>query len=303
VRNPVSKSAAWLHAMRLRTLPLAVSGIICGAAVARMDSVFSFIILFLSLLTAMLLQILSNFANDYGDFMKGTDNEKRIGTKRALQSGILTPAEMKTGMYLSGTLAFASGILMLLYALHPGPIFWLFLGTGVAAIWAAVKYTVGRRAYGYSGWGDLFVFIFFGPVAVVGAAWLHTGHLVSAAIWPAITIGLFATAVLHINNIRDMENDRNSGKHNLALKLGLNGSRIYICFILTIAMASSIIYSFKFLNHSIYETVWVFTLTPMLMVLKGVLKQEPSPAYNGLLKGMSLTTLCYALLFSIVHFI
>lgn len=289
--------------MRLRTLPLAVSGIICGAAVARMDSVFSFIILFLSLLTAILLQILSNFANDYGDFMKGTDNEKRIGNKRALQSGILTPAEMKTGMYITGIMAFVSGILMLLYAFHPGPVFWLFLLTGLSAIWAAVKYTVGKKAYGYSGWGDVFVFIFFGPIAVMGSTWLHTGHLVVASTWPAITIGLFSAAVLHINNIRDMENDRASGKHTLALKLGLKGSRIFICFIMAIAMTASMIYTFKYLNHALYEPVWVFALTPMLMVLKGVLKRDPSSEYNSLLKGMSITTLFYALLFSIVHFI
>ena len=185
-------------------------------------------------------------------------------------------------------------------AFKPGPIFLLFFAAGIAAILAAFKYTMGKKAYGYKGLGDVFVFIFFGLVSVCGSAWLHTGNFVLISILPAITIGCYSAAVLHINNIRDMQNDEASKKYTLAIKLGLKGSRIYLCGILLIGFIASLIYTFMvFFNW--YQPAWVFSVTPILYVVVSVCKLPPGPEFNGLLKVMSLSTLVHAVLFSVVH--
>lgn len=295
-----SKIKPWLHAMRLRTLPLAISGILCGSAVAKWESFFEWPIFIWSLITAILLQILSNFANDYGDFVKGTDNHKRLGTMRALQSGIISKGQMILALVITTALCLCSGIYLLRLAFEPGTMFLTFLIIGILAITAALKYTIGKSAYGYRGFGDVFVFIFFGFVAVSGTAWLHTHSFVWLSLLPSITIGLYAAAVLHINNVRDMENDLASGKYTLAIKLGLKGSRIYLCSILFLGFIASIVYTFL-VFYEWYQPLWIFSITPILYVSIAVCKLEPSPSYNGLLKVMSLSTLMHAFLFSIVH--
>ncbi|MBI3234262.1 MAG: 1,4-dihydroxy-2-naphthoate octaprenyltransferase [Bacteroidetes bacterium] len=290
----------WIQAMRLRTLPLAISGILCGAAVAKYDQFYSFTILFWSLLTAILLQILSNFANDYGDYMKGVDNDQRLGDKRAMQSGLISPIEMKVALVITSILCLLCGIKLLTVAFRPSITFFVFLLIGLLAIAAALKYTIGKTAYGYKGLGDVFVFIFFGIVAVTGSTWLHTQQFEWLSLLPATTIGLYSAAVLHINNTRDMENDKAGGKYTLAIALGLKGSRIYLCTILTIGFFASVAYTFLVFTQW-YQPLWVFSVTPILYVAVSVCKLPPSPAYNGLLKMMSLSTLAYAVLFSLVH--
>jgi len=216
----------WIQAFRLKTLPLAVSGIALGAALAGMHNKFDGTVFFLAALTAVSLQILSNLANDYGDFMKGTDGAANR-TDRALASGSISPAQMKTAIIVNGFLSLGLGLL-LLYVSLPNPIaFGFFLALGILGILAALGYTMGKRAFGYSGLGDAVVFVFFGSVAVCGTFYLMEGNLMPQIWLAAIGMGLLSAAVLNINNMRDTETDTLAGKRTLALRLGKRLSLVY----------------------------------------------------------------------------
>ncbi|MEP1983406.1 MAG: 1,4-dihydroxy-2-naphthoate octaprenyltransferase, partial [Maribacter dokdonensis] len=225
----MTKVKAWLNAARLRTLPLSISGIFVGTALAAYYGATNVTIFILALCTTIGLQVTSNFANDYGDGVKGTDGDDRIGPKRALQSGLLTAAELKRGIYISIvinavliiSLIFTSfGIKDVLYPV-------LFLVLGALAIWAAIKYTVGKSAYGYQGLGDVFVFIFFGLVSVLGSMFLYLKFIDLFAVLPAIAIGLLSVGVLNLNNMRDIKSDTAVGKNTLAVKMGLSKAKKY----------------------------------------------------------------------------
>lgn len=294
--------------MRLRTLPLAVSGILMGSSLAllRVSEVNSLITL-LALLTAVFLQVLSNLANDYGDFMKGTDNEKRLGNMRALQSGNISPAAMKRMIVLFVLLCLVSGI-ALLYVSAAGqtdPAFILFLLLGLTAIAAAIKYTVGKGAYGYSGWGDVFVFLFFGPVAVLGVYILHSGfrwswHLDRYAILPAITVGLLSAGVLNTNNIRDIDNDRASGKNTLVVKMGLDRARMYHLLLIGVAFACMTLFLFLRNLHWI-QYLGLLAFYPAFSQARSVRKTQPSPVFNAYLRQLSLGTLLIVMAFVILQ--
>ncbi|MFK8045591.1 MAG: 1,4-dihydroxy-2-naphthoate octaprenyltransferase [Crocinitomicaceae bacterium] len=217
----------WISAFRLRTLPLALSTILMGNAMAVKNENFSFSIFTLSIIVTMLLQILSNLANDYGDGIKGTDNNNRIGPTRALQSGAISQKQMMIAIIIFSILALISGIWLVFSALSNPYSVLLFILLGLGAIAAAIKYTVGKKAYGYSGLGDFFVFIFFGIVGVNGSFYLQTGFIEILYFLPAISIGCFSTAVLNLNNMRDIENDRASSKNTLAVKMGLATAKKY----------------------------------------------------------------------------
>jgi 1,4-dihydroxy-2-naphthoate octaprenyltransferase len=220
----------WIQAMRLRTLPLAASCILGGAAAAQVQGNFSVFILVLILSTTFLLQILSNLANDYGDFSHGVDNDNRVGPARTLQSGAITGVQMKRALIITSLLAFACGNYLLWTVFSPKSQFAEALGMlvlGIAAIASAIKYTVGNNPYGYRGLGDLFVFLFFGPVGVLGTYFLLVGQLETHALWLACTTGFYSTAVLNLNNLRDHENDRASGKNTLVVKMGFQNGKKY----------------------------------------------------------------------------
>ncbi|MGB3991856.1 MAG: 1,4-dihydroxy-2-naphthoate octaprenyltransferase, partial [Flavobacteriaceae bacterium] len=169
----------WLQAARLRTLPLSFSGIIAGAALALSEGVFNIYIGVLSLWCTLLFQVISNFANDYGDGLKGTDNDQRIGPKRVLQSGLLAASQLKRGIVFLSVVAVFSVLLLLTvsFGISNWPYFLLFFVLGIASIWSAIRYTVGASAYGYKGLGDLFVFLFFGLLSVLGSKFLYTLHI------------------------------------------------------------------------------------------------------------------------------
>ena len=234
----------WIKAFRLRTLPLSFSNILLGSALAYLyigepleSKRFSWTIFSLTLITTLLLQILSNLANDYGDAKKGADNENRIGPERAIQSGAISPKQMLTAIIIVSILALFSG-LALLYFAFKNNLSWTFVGffvLGLAAIAAAIKYTVGKGAYGYSGLGDIFVFIFFGWVGVVGTFYLQTLHFDWMLLLPATTMGCFSVAVLNLNNMRDQENDKAVGKNTLVVKLGRKNAKIYHGLLFVIA--------------------------------------------------------------------
>ncbi len=251
----------WIKAFRLRTLPLSFSNILLGSALAFSHShgyfiplFFSWSILALTLITTLLLQILSNLANDYGDAKKGADNENRIGPERAVQSGAISLNAMKNAIIIFSVLSLICGI-ALLYFSFDGQLNWLFVGfllLGIAAIAAAIKYTVGKGAYGYSGLGDLFVFIFFGIVGVVGSYYLQTKIISWQIFLPAITMGCFSVAVLNLNNMRDQVNDKAVGKNTLVVKLGFRNAKIYHGVLFVIAYAAFpvplLIFNFSLLN-------------------------------------------------------
>lgn len=294
--------------MRLRTLPLAVSGILMGSALSDLSGVESHkMITILALLTAIFLQILSNLANDYGDFTKGTDNENRVGNMRALQSGNITPKAMLRMIIVFVVLSLISGI-SLLYLAADGNInysFLLFFILGLASIAAAIKYTVGKSAYGYSGLGDVFVFVFFGLVAVLGVYILHN-HFTwrwpvdKWMILPAITVGLLSTAVLNTNNIRDIENDRASGKNTIVVKMGLQKARIYHWFLLLGALLSLAL----FIQTNLLHWIQYLSLLSFIPIIKQgftVQKLEPSPKYNALLKQLSISTLMLVVVFVVIQ--
>lgn len=218
----------WIHAMRLRTLPLSLSGLALGASCAALADKFSFAIFIVSLLTGLFLQVLSNFANDYGDAKKGTDGKDRVGPMRTVSAGLISQKEMLAAIKISIVLTILSTILLLFISFGTNLLPWLIFSllAGLSII-AALAYTMGKNPYGYSGKGDLFVFIFFGLVAVLGSYFLYGGDFYHAPFFPAIAAGLFSTAVLNINNIRDMKSDALHGKKTFALSLGEKSARQY----------------------------------------------------------------------------
>lgn len=215
-----SQTRAWLESLRPRTLPLAFASIVTGSALAVWLGSFKPAVALLALLTAGLLQILSNLANDYGDAIKGSDTEERIGPLRGMQKGMITRHQMKIALIITVSLTIISGIALIAVACEKPSDILGFLVLGLMAIVAAITYTVGRKPYGYMGLGDISVLVFFGWLSVAGTYYLQAGHFDSIVMLPATACGLLATAVLNINNLRDIENDKANGKNTLAVRLG-----------------------------------------------------------------------------------
>lgn len=211
---------AWMLASRPRTLPAAAAGVVMGTALAWYDGFFRLDAALVCLLTALLLQIGSNLANDVFDFERGTDTADRLGPTRVTQAGILTPQQVKTGMMV----VFGLAVLLGLYLVWLGG--WVIALLGAAAIVSAIAYTGGPFPIGYYGLGDIFVFLFFGLAAVAGTYYLQAGMVTPAVWWMTLPPGLMITAILVVNNLRDIENDRKAGKHTLAVWLGERGAKI-----------------------------------------------------------------------------
>ncbi|MDA7502216.1 1,4-dihydroxy-2-naphthoate polyprenyltransferase [Chitinophagales bacterium] len=297
-----NKAAAWLSAFRLRTLPLAIATIAMGSHLAFLDGQFSWPIAGLTILTAVLLQLLSNLANDYGDGIKGTDNENRLGPIRAIQSGILSVNELRNSMIVFSILSLASGC-TLLYVVFGATVnlqFVAFFLVGLASIAAAIKYTAGKNPYGYSALGDLSVFLFFGLVAVVGTYYLQTGQFSGLALLPAMGMGLLSTGVLNTNNMRDIDNDLESGKITVAGKLGKSSSKTYHFILIIGAMLCFLVYaSLRF--ASAVQWLFVLAFIPLIIHLLGV-KKEHGRALDPELKKLVLSTLLLSLLWVIPSF-
>ncbi len=296
----MSKSAAWIHAFRLRTLPLAFSSIITGSFLAAAFGNFSFLILALALVTTLFLQVLSNLANDYGDSAKGTDNDERVGPQRAVQSGIISPAEMRTAVIITAGLSLVSGLLLLYFGTRglgtTG--FLIFLGLGLLAIAAAILYTIGKKAYGYLGLGDVFVFLFFGICGVCGSFFLHTHFWSWATFLPAASIGLLSMAVLNLNNMRDRLPDTNARKFTLAVRLGDYGSRVYHIFLLVGAVLSAVI--FTLLNGGeIWQFIYLIIAAPLITNLRKVVTFTDPTELDPELKKIALTTFLFSITFGL----
>ncbi|MGR5177846.1 1,4-dihydroxy-2-naphthoate polyprenyltransferase [Vibrio mediterranei] len=232
----------WLDAARPKTLPLALVSIVTGSALAFSTGKMSWSVALLALLTATLLQILSNLANDYGDAVKGTDNDNRLGPMRAIQSGEVSQTAMRKAIILNVVLTILAGLGLVLHALDSLQNILAFIGLGVLAIIAAIAYTVGNKPYGYVGLGDISVFIFFGLLGVSGTYFLHTGHIDSLLFLPAVGCGLLAVAVLNVNNMRDIENDSACGKRTVAVRLGERKAKMYHFTLLLCAVIAFALY-------------------------------------------------------------
>ncbi|SCX95193.1 1,4-dihydroxy-2-naphthoate prenyltransferase [Nonlabens sp. Hel1_33_55] len=327
-----NKTQAWISAARPRTLPLSISGILVGSAYAYLDiafakaelesafgenvinipvsslynALFNWWIPVLALLTTLGFQILSNFANDYGDGVKGTDNHERIGPMRAIQSGIIQPAEMKRVIIITSILTFMCAIALIYVSLGLEQLVdsLLFLGLGIAAIWAAIKYTVGDNAYGYRGLGDVFVFIFFGPVSVIGIYYLITSILSWQLILPSISIGLLSVTVLNLNNMRDIKSDLKAGKNTIPVKLGLAKSKkLHYTYIISalVAMTLFLLIQFTEAANLGISFQWILFLPvlafiPLIAHLFTVKKTASSVLLDPELKKVALSTFLLALL-------
>jgi 1,4-dihydroxy-2-naphthoate polyprenyltransferase len=285
-----SQFSVWLAAARLRTLPLSVAGIITGNAIAAKEEVFSVNIFVLSLLTAIAFQIISNFANDYGDGIKGTDNVNRLGPERTLQQGLLTAEALKKGIFISalGAIALAITLIYISLGWEQLLISLFFLALTIAAVWAAIKYTVGQNAYGYSGLGDLFVFIFFGWVSVMGAYYLQTQTIDLRVLFLATAIGLMCVGVLNLNNMRDIINDKNSNKNTLVVLLGSRRAKRY--HYILILISALLLYLGMESVGVIEYPISLLILLPLLFHLYQVYKIKESKAYDPLLKQLALST-------------
>lgn len=289
----------WLIAFRLRTLPLAFAAIFLGTALAVFNGYFNAWVFVFALLTAFALQVLSNLANDYGDNKKGTDNVYRIGPARAMQSGILSEKQMMDGIVAFGAIAFLCGSTLLFFISGLNlPIMLIFLCIGFASIYAALKYTVGDNPYGYNGFGDIFVFIFFGIVAVAGTAFLHQHKTIAGNLLPATAFGLLSVAVLNVNNMRDILNDKKSNKITIPVKLGIKKARIYHALLVVGAFFIYTTYTlleFKYWSQFLY----LATLPLIVFHLYKIFTIKTYNEFDPLLKQLAILSTITTLIFGL----
>lgn len=295
----MNQAKEWIKAIRLRTLPLALASIGLGSFLAAFEGKFRWLVFVLSGLTTICLQILSNLANDYGDSLHGADHEDREGPARAVQSGKISAEKMKWSIYLLIILSFISGF-MLLYISIPGfkIEFFILLFLGIIAIGAALNYTMGKNPYGYAGFGDLFVILFFGFIGVMGTYFCHTGHFDPIMLLPALSCGLLSAAVLNVNNIRDINSDEKAGKMSIPVRIGRKNAVIYHWGLIVIAILSTTI--FVILQyHSPVQFLFLIT-TPFLFFngLK-VASIKEAKKLDPLLKQMAISTLLFIITFGI----
>lgn len=318
-KNYLYMIKAWLAAARLRTLPLSISGIIVGCAMANfttynhpadygltecfgcVHAATNYLIFILSLLTTVGFQVLSNFANDYGDGIRGTDAD-REGEQRMVASGIISPKQMKNAMIYTAIITLILALLVIYVAFGSENFSYsvLFFFLGITSIIAAVKYTVGKSAYGYSGLGDIFVFLFFGWLSVVGSYFLYTKNLNFDIFLPATAIGLLSAAVLNLNNMRDRIKDKSYGKNTLVVKIGSQYAKLYHYGLILGALACSLFYISRH-YYSLKQLIFLIAFIPLFMnmvvVGKNIIHRELDPE----LKKVALSTFLYAILFALFN--
>lgn len=296
-----AKTKAWIKASRLRTLPLALSCIGMGGFLAAIHHQFSWIILGLSLLTTVFLQVLSNLANDYGDSVSGVDSKEREGPGRVVQSGLISLQDMKRAMILFAILSFLTGVTLIYLAFQNNwQLVLVFLAFGILAIYAAITYTAGKSPYGYVGLGDISVFIFFGLLGVMGSFYLHAGFVAYDIALPAASCGLFAVAVLNVNNIRDIESDEKAGKRSIPVRLGRQKAVIYHWLILGSAVVFTIL--FVVLNYqSLLQWSFLAILPLVYINARAVYVKKQAMGLDPYLKQMAITTMLFVIVFGVSH--
>ncbi|ASB50001.1 1,4-dihydroxy-2-naphthoate polyprenyltransferase [Alkalitalea saponilacus] len=292
----MSNIKAWMVSLRLRTLPLALSTIFMGSIIAAWQNNFNSGVLLWAAITTLFLQVLSNLANDYGDAKSGADNENRVGPQRMIQQGVISMKQMKTAMVICVLLSLISGITLLFKAFNE--LQWqqlLFFILGIAAIAAAIRYTVGSNPYGYRGLGDMYVFIFFGLLGVAGTWFLHTNTWQWHVLLPASTIGLFSAGVLNLNNIRDIDSDRQSNKITLVVRMGKKAASWYHLFLIASGWITMLVFVALFDDVSNF---WPLFLTLPLFIrnIIVVFKNKEADKLDVELRNLAVSTLLFVLL-------
>jgi 1,4-dihydroxy-2-naphthoate octaprenyltransferase len=296
----MTKKQAWIHALRLRTLPLSLSGIILGSGIAASQGFWNATICGLALLTTVLFQILSNLANDLGDSLKGTDNAERIGPVRSVQSGVISALEMKKAVVLTAVLSFIAAGTLIYFGTQalPENVIYTYIILAICCVVAAITYTVGKKAYGYNGLGDLMVLLFFGGVSVLGVYPLFSKQFDWNLLLPAFTVGSFSAAVLNLNNMRDRINDERSGKRTLVVVMGPNLAKVYHSFLILGGIATEVIYAYL-----IEKPIVCLGLLPCVILLvhvRKVMETTDPKAFDPELKKVALSTFAFSILTAIL---
>ncbi|PID95212.1 MAG: 1,4-dihydroxy-2-naphthoate octaprenyltransferase [Bacteroidetes bacterium] len=290
----------WLKAFRLRTLPLALSCVLMGTFLAAAEGSFQWRVFLLTLLTTLLLQILSNLANDFGDADNGADNEMRVGPTRVTHTGLISRKAMISMIVLFSVAAILSGVLLIVVALRDAPakFRWLFLLLGLLSVAAAWKYTMGKRPYGYRGLGDLFVFLFFGLLGVWGSYFMQRVAFHGTLLLPAAAIGFFSTGVLNLNNLRDEESDRRAGKNTLVTMKGALFAKRYHTLLILGGIVLAFLYNL--LSFRGYLNFLWLLMTPLF--LAGLLRVWRAQTASGLiaeLQRLAMATFLFSLTYGI----
>ena len=298
----ISNFSIWLTAIRPKTLPLASGAIILGSAIAHHDGFFNASIFILALLTAILLQIVSNLANDYGDAISGADTEERVGPKRVVQAGLVTKSAMQKALALVVTLTIISGVSLVLIAFPDDLLLvFCFILLGFSAIIAAITYTVGKSPYGYLGFGDISVFVFFGLVGVIGSYALYNTDIYWSLLLPASSCGLLAVSVLNINNLRDLKSDIKAGKYTFAARIGYKKAIVYHWIILL--LAEVLILSYIYSNNLPNYTYLHLLVVPILINVAFKVKHySDAPLMNQQLRNTSMMSFIFCGLFALGTF-
>ncbi len=291
---------AWISAARPRTLPLALASIGMGSFLAASVGAFSLRVFLLCAFTTIFLQVLSNLANDYGDSVHGADSQDRQGPQRAVQSGVITARQMRTAMILFALLSLFTGVWLLYEALKDASArtIGLFFGLGLCAIAAAVTYTAGKRPYGYAGLGDVSVLLFFGLLGVLGTYYLHVKSISPLLVLPALSCGFFATAVLNVNNIRDIESDRKAGKKSIPVRLGREAAVRYHWLLLGAGLLCAVVYV-ALTYASPWQLLFLVTLPLLGRNALAVKRNRNAADLDPYLRQMALTTLLFVLTFGL----
>ena len=291
----------WIRAARLRTLPLALSCVMIAAFIANESNEFDGWIFSWAVLTTILLQILANFANDYGDAVNGADNSQRIGPERMVQSGAITLANMKKGITVTIGLTLLSGITLLFFSFgnwfSDVKVISLFV-IGLISIIAALKYTAGKNPYGYKALGDFSVFVFFGIVGVLGNIFLYTHQVDLLNFLPAASIGALSMAVLNLNNMRDRPEDAKVGKRTIPVLIGQKNAKAYHVGLLTVALICAVLYSVltdKVGFHLIFLIPFLFLSAHVVKVMNVEVPKDFDPE----LKKVALSTFVFSILFGV----
>ena len=290
----------WIKAFRLRTLPLALSATILGSFLGYAEERFKWGVFIFATLTTLFLQVLSNLANDYGDARKGTDNEHRLGPLRVTQTGLVSQKHMRWMIGVFIVLSLASGSLLIWSGLKEGNLllYAVFFLLGFSAIFAAIKYTIGKRPYGYVGFGDIMVFIYFGILGVAGTYFLHTQSFHLSILMPASSVGLFSVGVLNLNNLRDRENDAMNGKNTLVVRMGVAWAKVYHVVLLLTAFVLALTYTLVYFD-SYYQLIFLLPVPLLISDVQKVITNTVPVELNGELKKLAVATLLFSLAFGI----
>lgn len=287
---------AWIRAFRLRTLPLSLSGTITGSVLALYCHRFDGFLFSLALASVLFLQILSNLANDLGDSLKGTDNADRVGPLRTVQSGDISQQQMKNALVLFSLLSLSATLPLAYYGTKglPTSVLFIFLALALSCVVAAITYTIGKRAYGYNGWGDVFVFIFFGLLNVCGIYVLMTKEWDNLVLLPASAIGCLSTAVLNLNNLRDHVNDEKSGKRTLVVKMGFQHAKLYHTILLILPAIAMGLFSYQTNDYGFLFPLLIYAvLIPHLFF---VWKEQEAQELDSELKKVALSAFAWSLI-------